>query len=86
MRPPVAWNFFLESGEMEVPHVLRPEAQPKECYMDGRIDLVMDDMAQVAEELQSYNDEWEHIIEYCLNIFRKMHATERQEFDDKPRN
>ena len=36
MRPPICWNFF-EEGEQKTPHVLRYNANPMECYKDGRI-------------------------------------------------
>jgi len=31
MRPPFCWNFFEDSDD-KTPHVLRHDADPKECY------------------------------------------------------
>jgi hypothetical protein len=43
MRPPFAWNFF-EDSEVKTPHVLRAEADPKKCYIDGRIESILEDI------------------------------------------
>ena len=42
MRPPYVWNFF-EQGE-QTPHILRAEADPHKCYVDGRIESLMADI------------------------------------------
>jgi hypothetical protein len=50
MRPPYYWNFFEEEDAL-VPHVLRPEADPKKCYIDGRIESVMEDIERIGFHL-----------------------------------
>jgi hypothetical protein len=40
----MSWNFFVEDETMQTPHVLRADAQPNQCYIDGRVDLVMADI------------------------------------------
>lgn len=87
MRPPVSWNFFVEDETMQAPHVLRADAQPNQCYIDGRIDLVMKDIEACGEELRSFfNEEWEHNVESVIEIFRDMHKKEHDEYIDKPRD
>lgn len=43
MRPPFAWNFF-EDSEEKTPHVLRADANPTKCYIDGRIESILEDI------------------------------------------
>jgi len=54
MRPPLAWNFFEDDDTVKTPHVLRSDAQPNQCYIDGRIDVVMQDIAQCGDELKTF--------------------------------
>ena len=54
MRPPFCWNFFEDDEEKKTPHVLRAEADPKKCYIDGRVDSIMQDIEQIGHHLQSY--------------------------------
>jgi hypothetical protein len=46
MRPPFVWNFF-EEGE-QTPHILRAEAEPHKCYVDGRIESLFADIQSLA--------------------------------------
>ena len=42
MRPPNVWNFFQDKNEEKIPHVLRADANPMECYTDGRVEKILD--------------------------------------------
>ena len=42
MRPPYYWNFFED--ENKTPHVLRPDAKPQDCYIDGRVESILKDI------------------------------------------
>jgi hypothetical protein len=42
MRPPFIWNFFEEGTN--TPHILRAEADPAKCYVDGRIERLFEDI------------------------------------------
>lgn len=50
MRPPYYWNFF-EEEDVSVPHVLRPEADPRKCYIDGRIESLLEDVERIGFHL-----------------------------------
>jgi hypothetical protein len=39
MRPPYYWNFFED--EEHTPHVLRHDAKPQDCYIDGRVEEIL---------------------------------------------
>lgn len=41
MRPPMVWGFIQDPSEKKIKHVLRAEADPKKCYVDGRIEKVL---------------------------------------------
>jgi hypothetical protein len=43
MRPKFCWNFFDDS-EVKVPHLLRYNANPLECYEDGRVQSILKDI------------------------------------------
>ena len=44
VRPPYAWNFF-EEEDKKTPHVLRHDADPRKCYIDGRIEDILEDIS-----------------------------------------
>jgi hypothetical protein len=50
MRPPLYWNFF-EDGEKKTPHLLRHNADPRKCYIDGRIESVLEDVEAIGLHL-----------------------------------
>lgn len=69
---------------MQVPHVLRAEAQPSQCYIDGRIDLVMQDIEACGTELKTFfGEEWDHKVESVIEIFRDMYVKEKEAVDAK---
>jgi len=38
LRPhEMIWNFFYDDESKRPKHVMRPEASPEKCYIDGRI-------------------------------------------------
>ena len=56
MRPPFCWNFF-EDSEQKIPHVLRPDADPTKCYIDGRIESIIEDIYQIGLHLTLHEDQ-----------------------------
>lgn len=53
MRPPFVWNFF-EDSEVKTPHIMRADANPTKCYIDGRIESIMQDIYEIGLHLKSY--------------------------------
>jgi hypothetical protein len=49
-RPPYVWNFFDDSDE-KTPHVLRHDADPRKCYIDKRIESILEDIQQIGFHL-----------------------------------
>jgi hypothetical protein len=50
MRPPFCWNF-TEDGDKKTPHVLRHNAKPQECYIDGRVESLLEDIESIGLHL-----------------------------------
>ena len=70
MRPPFYWNFF-EDGERKTEHLLRHDANPQSCYIDGRVESFLEDMERLGFHLTRYQEEnWKILREYTLSIFK----------------
>lgn len=42
LRPhEMKWNFFYDDESKRPKHVLRPDAAPQKCYIDGRIEALL---------------------------------------------
>lgn len=69
MRPPYIWNFF-EQGD-QTPHILRAEADPYKCYVDGRIESLMEDITQLGNHLTKHDEpRWKLLVKFTLEIFK----------------
>lgn len=70
MRPPYCWNF-AEDGDKKTPHVLRHNAKPQECYIDGRVESLLEDIESIGLHLQRHEDKkWETLRNFTLKIFK----------------
>ena len=82
MRPPMIWNFFEEGDN--TPHILRAEADPKTCYVDGRIESLMADIEQLGLHLTQHEEKrWENIVKYCLEIFKAEYKREQEQANEE---
>lgn len=69
MRPPNCWNFF-EDSDVKTPHVLRYNAQPQKCYIDQRIEKVMEDIQDIGFNLsQNEQEKWRSLTKFTIEIF-----------------
>lgn len=71
MRPPNCWNFFEDCPEDDkVKHVLRFDAKPQECYIDKRVDKILELIEEIGHSLQKYEDtKWNTLRKRTLDIF-----------------
>jgi len=77
MRPPYVWNFF-EEGE-QTPHILRPEAEPHKCYVDGRIESLFADIQSLALHITKHQEErWKLLVKYTVEIFKAEFKQEQE--------
>lgn len=81
MRPPEVWNFFDDAQEEEkTSHILRANANPEKCYIDGRIELILKNLEEIAMNLSKYEEpKWRILRKHTLEIF----AHEYDAFSDK---
>lgn len=69
MRPPFIWNFFEEGDN--TPHILRAEADPAKCYVDGRIESLMADITQLGFHITRHEEQrWKTLVDCTLEIFK----------------
>ena len=62
------WNLIEDcADEMKVKHVLRPTADPRASYSDGRVDMILDTIQAVGLYLRTYEPEkWNSLVEHVL--------------------
>jgi hypothetical protein len=79
LRPPLVWNFFYD-GEEEIPHELRPYCDPRQCYQDGRIEYIINEMESLAYNLRTHEDiVWKKLVDYVVKIFEEQHKKAQEE-------
>ena len=72
MRPPYVWNFFEEGDH--TPHILRAEAEPHKCYVDGRVESLFADIQSLAAHITKHQEErWKLLVKYTVEIFKAEH-------------
>ena len=75
MKPPFCWNFFTEDEEEKeegVPHVLRAEAEPQKCYIDGRVESVLEDINSLGFHLTRHEElRWKTLRNFTIEIFKQ---------------
>lgn len=50
------WNFKIEEDTEKVDHVMRVGADPRQCYIDGRVEALLDCIERVAIHLKIHNE------------------------------
>ena len=75
MRPPYIWNFFEEGSH--TPHILRAEADPVKCYVDGRIEKLFEDIYALGNSLSHHEEgRWKTLVQLTLEIFKAQNQME----------
>jgi hypothetical protein len=68
VRPPELWNF---PKVVEDEHQFRVVAEPRKCYIDGRIEDLEQRLEKVANQLKSNNRrEWTELVRRCIDLYR----------------
>ena len=77
------WNFLQdEKSDNFVPHVLRPDADPREAYQDGRINDLFEIFEDMAVHLRSFNEaRWKQINKAISEIFVAKNKTRMAEYE-----
>ena len=71
IRPPSYWNFFEDGNEQDrVKHVLRYNANPMQSYQDGRIEDILQNIAEIGNNLRNYEEQkWKTLMKHVQLIF-----------------
>jgi len=82
-RPPDYWNFFEDCKEEEkVSHVLRFNAKPSQCYKDGRIESILQNIEEIGMNLSKHEPEkFQQLRKRTLAIFKDLYDKEMAELD-----
>lgn len=78
MRPPYIWNFFEQGSH--TPHVLRAEADPAKCYVDGRIESLFEDIYTLGYQLSHHEEaRWKTLTTLTLDIFKAQNQMDLEQ-------
>jgi hypothetical protein len=71
------WNFEWDRDERRPKHVLRPEADPSKCYIDGRVEKLLALIDDTGAQLISTDAErWQKLVGHVLDIFKDQEKNE----------
>jgi hypothetical protein len=66
-RPPELWNF---PKVVEEEHRFRSIAEPKKCYIDGRIEDLDEEIAKIGTYLMNFNKkDWNELIRRVVDFY-----------------
>ena len=66
-RPPELWNF---PPVVEEDHKFRSIADPKKCYVDGRIEKLDDLIVKIGDHLKNFNQgDWTELIRRVIDFY-----------------
>lgn len=66
-RPPELWNF---QKVFEEQHKFRSIADPKKCYVDGRIESLDEDLAKIGNHLRKNNKkDWNELVKRVIDFY-----------------
>ena len=64
------WNFEIDEEEEKVDHVMRVGADPRKCYIDGRVEKLIERIEKIGVHLTQQNPEmWKYLETHVLDIF-----------------
>lgn len=59
--------------------MLRSDVKPTDCYIDGRIESLMEDIQQLGMHLRSHEDTvWNKLLKHTVEIFVAEDAAEKE--------
>ena len=65
-RPPELWNL---PEVIEEKHEFRSIAEPKKCYIDGRIEKLDERIIEIGEHLRKFNEnEWNELLRRVIDF------------------
>lgn len=84
MRPPKVWNFFEDKPQTErVSHVLRYNANPAQCYKDGRIEGILKNVEEIGMNLSKYEEtKWKTLRKHTMAVFANEFSEFKKALDE----
>ena len=74
LRPGRIWNFFQDPEDEKVDHVMRHDANPDACYIDGRVKEILNNIDEMAMNLANHEPVvWEMILKNTHAVFKSMY-------------
>jgi hypothetical protein len=71
------WNFEYDEEKQRPKHVLRPDADPAKCYIDGRVEKLLLIIREISSQLQSFTKErWDKLNMHTVEIFKAFEKDE----------
>ena len=65
------WNFEYDDLAKKPKHVLRANAKPTDCYIDGRIEKLFEVINKMSVQIKLFNAErWNKLCSHTLQIFK----------------
>lgn len=75
------WNFEYDDAVKRPKHVLRPEADPAKCYIDGRVEALFEIIHNVSSQLTTFTKErWDKLNMHTLEIFKSLEKDENKAY------
>lgn len=75
------WNFEYDDEKQRPKHVLRPDADPTKCYIDGRVEKLMEQVDAISHFLKTFNKErWDKLNNFTLDIFKAHEKDEEKAY------
>lgn len=75
LRPGKIWNFFEDCPQDEkVDHVMRYNAKPEACYVDGRINEILQNIESISANLSMHAEVvWDNLLKNSHVVFKSMY-------------
>ena len=83
LRPGKIWNFFEDCPESErVAHIMRYNAKPEACYVDGRINEILANIEEISSNLATHSEVvWDNLVKNTHQVFKTMQEKHHLELE-----
>ena len=76
------WNFIYDDEKKRPKHVMRPDSAPQKCYIDGRIEKLVDTIDELGQIITAHTPErWDKLLGHVLEIFVAQEKDESSAYE-----
>lgn len=85
LRPGKIWNFFEDCPQDEkVDHVMRYNAKPEACYVDGRVNEILAAIEDISMNIANHLEvPWNNLVDNTLVVFKAINEHHKEEVAKK---